>query len=133
LVEIASRANKSSRAELERFVTKAQSALKQHVHLLVVDMYPPGPLDPLGIHGALWTALGEPPPELPRDRPLLAASYQAGAEITAYVEPFRVGDPLPEMPLFLGSEGHILVPLESSYTQAFRSVPAFWRERVEAR
>jgi hypothetical protein len=132
LIEILSRGNKTSRAELERFLTKAQSALGQHVHhLLIVDLHPPGRLDPLGIHGALWTALAQPPPDLPRDRPLLAAAYQAGVDITAYVEPFRVGDDLPEMPLFLGSEGHVTVPLEATYREAFRSVPAYWRARVE--
>ena len=41
LIEILSRGNKASRAELERFLTKAQSALRQHVHLLIVDLYPP--------------------------------------------------------------------------------------------
>jgi hypothetical protein len=132
LIEILSRANKSSRVELDRFVAKAQSALKQSVHLLIVDLHPPGRLDPLGIHGALWTALAQEPPEIPRARPLVAAAYEAGPEITAYVEPFSVGDKLPDMPLFLRSEGHVLVPLEASYADAFGSVPAFWRERVEA-
>ncbi|MBI4606207.1 MAG: DUF4058 family protein [Planctomycetes bacterium] len=131
LIEIISRANKASRAELERFLTKAQSALKQHVHLLVVDVHPPGRLDPQGIHGALWAALAQPPPDLPRDRPLLAAAYEADIEITAYVEPFRVGEQLPEMPLFLGDEGHVPLPLEPSYMEAFRGVPSYWRERVE--
>jgi hypothetical protein len=130
LVEIVSRAHKASRAELERFLTKAQSALRQGIHLLIIDLHPPGRLDPLGLHGALWTALAQPPPEMPRDRPLVAAAYEAGPEITAYVEPFAVGDALPDMPLFLRSEGHVLVPLESTYAEAFQGVPAYWRERV---
>jgi hypothetical protein len=56
LIEILSRGNKASRAELERFLTKAQSALQQGIHLLV--------------------------------------------------------------------------HLEASYVEAFRSVPAYWRDRV---
>jgi hypothetical protein len=131
LVEIVSRANKASRAELDRFLAKAQSALRQGVHLLVVDLHPPGRLDPLGLHGALWTALAQPAPQMPRDRPLVAAAYEAGAEITAYVEPFGVGDKLPDMPLFLRDEGHVMVPLEAPYAEAFRSVPQYWRARVE--
>lgn len=133
LVEILSRANKTSRAELSRFLTKAQSALKQHLHLLVVDLYPPGPLDPQGVHGALWEALAQAAPAIPRDRPLISAAYEAGpVEITAYVEPFRVGGPLPESPLFLDAGSHIMVPLEHSYMEAYASVPEYWRGQIEA-
>jgi hypothetical protein len=130
LIEIASKANKASRAELERFLTKAQSALRQGIHLLIVDLYPPGRLDPLGLHAALWTALSQPAPDMPEDRPLVAAAYEAGVELTAYVEPFAVDDRLPDMPLFLRSEGHVRVPLESTYMEGFASLPAYWRERV---
>jgi hypothetical protein len=130
LIEIVSRANKASRAELERFLVKAQSALRLGIHLLIIDLHPPGRLDPLGLHGALWTALAQPAPKMPADRPLLAAAYEAGTEITAYVEPFAVGDPVPNMPLFLRAGGHVIVPLASTYDEAFTSLPAFWRERV---
>jgi hypothetical protein len=132
LVEILSRANKSSRAELTRFLTKAQSARKQRIHLLVVDLYPPGPLDPQGVHGLLWEALAQPAPAIPRDRPLIAAAYEAGPEdITAYVEPFRVGEPLPQVPLFLDAGSHVPLALEPSYMEAFASVPEYWRGQVE--
>jgi hypothetical protein len=133
LVEILSRANKTSRVELARFLTKAQSALKQQIHLLVVDLYPPGPLDPQGIHGALWEALAQTAPAVDRDRPLIVAGYEASAEeITAYVEPFRIGDDIPQSPLFLDVGSHIVVPLESSYMKAYASVPEYWRGQVEA-
>ncbi len=131
LIEIVSRANKASRAELDLFLHKAQSALRQNVHLLVVDMYPRGRLDPQGIHGALWSALGQVAPKLKEDRALEAAAYEAGEEITAYVEPFAIGDRLPEMPLFLALGNYISVPLEDSYQRAFGSVPGYWREKIE--
>jgi hypothetical protein len=98
-----------------------------------VDLYPPGPLDPQGVHGALWEALAQPAPGIPPDRPLIAAAYEAGPErITAYVEPFRVGGPLPESPLFLDTGSHIAVPLEASYMAAYTSVPEYWRGQIEA-
>ena len=130
LIEVLSSANKASRSELEAFLRKAQSALKRGIHLLVVDLYPPGRLDPHGVHGELWAALGQAPQELPADRPLLAVSYESGEEVTAYVEPFRVGDPLPAMPVFLAAGFYVELPLEPTYERAFEAVPAFWRERI---
>jgi hypothetical protein len=69
---------------------------------------------------------------LPVGRLLLAASYEAAPELTAYVEPFRVGDPVPAMPLFLEIGEYVQVPLEQTYVQAFETVPSYWRERVRA-
>ena len=131
-IEILSRSNKSSRGELDLFVTKALSARKQGIHLLLIDLYPPGRLDPDGVHGVIWTHLGQAVTELPADRSLLAASYEAAPEVTAYAEPFRVGDPLPAMPLFLEIGDYVQVPLEQTYVEAFETVPSYWRERVRA-
>ena len=131
LIEIMSRANKASRAELETFLKKAQLALKQGVNLLILDLYPPGRLDAHGIHGELWSALGQEPPTLPANKPLIAASYEASDEITAYVEPFGFGDLIPDMPLFLAPEYYVTVPLEAAYQSAFQSVPRYCREQIQ--
>jgi hypothetical protein len=97
---------------------------------LLVDLHPPGRLDPHGIHGELWAALGQAPSALPQGKPLLAASYEAGDEVTAYLEPFAVGDALPRMPLFLASRLYVTVPLEETYQHSFEAVPAYWRDKV---
>lgn len=131
LIEVLSHANRASRYELDAFLNKAQSALKENIHLLLVDLYPPGRLDPAGIHGALWEALGQPPFRLPIGKPLTAASYEAGDVINAYVEPLAVGQALPLMPVFLRPSFYVNVPLEETYNAAYRGVPAFWRERIE--
>jgi hypothetical protein len=130
LIEVLSSANKASRSELELFLRKAQTALKQGVHLLILDLYPPGRLDPAGIHGELWAALGQEPVQLSRGKPLVAASYESGDEVTAYLEPFGVGDSLPAMPLFLDDGFYVEVPFEATYQRAFERVPSFWREKV---
>jgi hypothetical protein len=130
LIEVLSSANKASRAELEAFLRKAQTALKQGVHLMVLDLYPPGRLDPQGIHDELWAALGQEPDQLSRGKPLVAASYEAGNEVTAYLEPFGVGDSLPAMPLFVDDGFYVEVPFEATYQRAFERVPSFWREKV---
>lgn len=38
---------------------------------------------------------------------------------------------LPAMPLFLRPDRYINVPLEVTYLEAFRTLPAFWREILE--
>jgi hypothetical protein len=39
------------------------------------------------------------------------------------VEPVAVGDPLPEMPLFLRGEWHVETPLEERYRTAWNVMP----------
>jgi hypothetical protein len=96
-------------------VEKAIDLLQQQVNLLVIDPFPPGQHDPQGIPGAIRSEFSDEPFELPPDRPLTLAAYQAEPVWTAYVEPVGVGDRLPDMPLFLGGDLHVLVPLEETY------------------
>jgi len=51
-IELLSSGNKSNQRVLDRFLDKACSVIEQGVHLFIVDPYPPGRLDPQGIHGA---------------------------------------------------------------------------------
>jgi hypothetical protein len=99
MIEVLSPGNKSSRTAFQTFVNKA-AALKQGCHLLLIDLLPPGPRDPAGIHGALWAELGDDSYVAPRDQPLTLASYSSGPRKKAYVEPLAVGDLLTPMPLF---------------------------------
>jgi hypothetical protein len=101
--------------------------------MLIVDLIPPSPRDPQGIHGAIWTSLSDERFELPADKPLTVAAYCAGMPKTAYVEPIAVGDPLPSLPLFLGPDIYVPSPLESSYRTTWEKCPAVMRERVAAR
>ena len=100
LVEIVSPGNKNNRHGLRTFVEKAASALYRGYHLLILDLQPPGPRDPQGIHGAIWEEIADASYRAPADRPLTLAAYSAGPPKTAYVEPVAVGAPLPDMPLF---------------------------------
>ena len=101
------------------------------MHLLLVDLIPPGRHDPRGIHGAAWSFFDAEEYGLPPDRPLTLASYLAGQIPEAYVEHVRFGEALPDMPLFLEYRAHISVPLEPTYAQAFRGMPAIHRELLE--
>lgn len=131
LVEIVSPGNKASRHALRSFVGKAVEALYQGYHLLVLDLHPPGPRDPQGIHGAIWAEVSDEPFAAPRDKPFTLAAYSAGPVKRAYVEPVAVGDPLADMPLFLEPEAYVEVPLEATYQDAYRGVPRRWRQVLE--
>lgn len=132
LVELVSPGNKDRERALQQLVDKAISALTSRLHLLVVDLHPPGPHDPAGIHGAIWQAFSSTPYRLPLDRALTLASYEAGPTPTAYVEPVAVGSTLPDMPLFLEEGWYVPVPLEGVYAAAFAAVPQRWRDVLTA-
>jgi hypothetical protein len=104
LIELVSPGNKKSRHNFESFLRKAIDCIDYGYHLLVVDLFPPGPRDPNGIHGAIWDDLTDATFEQPKDRPLMLASYYAGLTREAFIEPVAVGNPLRDMPLFLESD-----------------------------
>jgi len=65
VVEMVSPGKKGSRAEFRAFVEKSAELLRQGVHLVVIDLFPPGKRDPQGIHKALWDEFEEEELELP--------------------------------------------------------------------
>jgi hypothetical protein len=131
LVEIVSPANKDRAAHVAEFADKAEAALRQGIHLLLVDLFPPGPHDLQGMDAVIWQRFDEEPYLLPPNEPLTLASYVADLPPVAYLEHFAVGSPLVEMPLFLSPDRYINVPLESTYADSYRGLPAFWRDVLE--
>jgi len=133
LLELVSPGNKAARFALRSFVEKAVEALYRGYHLLIVDLFPPTPRDPQGIHGAIWTEFSDASFALPPHEPLTLAAYSAGPIKRAYVEPTAVGRELIEMPLFLEPEIYINVPLEETYMAAYRGVPQRWKRVLDER
>ena len=131
LLEIVSPGNKSSRHALRSFVEKAVEALYRGYHLLIIDLFPPTPRDPQGIHGAIWAEISDEPFELPAGEPLTLAAYSAGPVKRAWVEPTAVGRTLIDMPLFLEPEIYVNAPLEATYQAAYRGVPRRWKQVLE--
>ncbi len=124
VIEIVSPGNKGSQAKFRHVVEKLADLIQQGIHLLVIDLFPPGKRDPWGIHKAIWDEFEEADYELPPDKPLTLVSYSAGPVKTAYVEPVGVGDTLPEMPLFLRQERYVPAPLEATYRATWEVFPA---------
>jgi hypothetical protein len=131
VIEILSPGNKDSRAAVRDFIDKTIDFLRQGVHLLLIDLFPPTPRDPLGTHKLLWDEIHEEDFAFPQGKDRILASYESGAEWVAYVEPVGVDDDLPDMPLFLASGMHIRVPLEPTYRTAWEASPEEMRIAVE--
>jgi hypothetical protein len=132
MVEIISPGNKNNQNGLNAFVRKAREVLAAGIHLLLIDLFPPGSRDPQGIHRAVW---GEDCGEdyaLPEGKPLTCVAYVGGPGAEAFVEPVAVGDTLPEMPLFLTPDVYVPVPLEATYQAAWEGMPAYWRDVLSA-
>jgi hypothetical protein len=131
LVEVVSAGNKSNQRDFDAFVEKAASAIYDGIHLSIVDLHPPTSRDPQGIHGAIWSDLGDNTYRAPPDKPLTLAAYVGKPDFSAFVEPLAVGDVLPPLPVFLTPERYVEVPLEESYLAAVAEVPDRARAPLE--
>jgi hypothetical protein len=131
MVEIVSPGNKSSAHAVKAFVEKACELLHRKIHLLLIDPFPPGKRDPHGLHAAIWEEVEDDVIRQPPDRPLTLVAYECDLRTRGYIEPLAVGDPLPDMPLFLEPEVYVDVPLEATYMAAWEVVPARWRRVID--
>ncbi len=131
MLEIVSPGNKAARNPLRALVRKAADLLAGGVHLLIVDLFPPGRRDPEGIHGEIWQEIAGKEASLPADKPLTLAAYEAGDMIRAYVVNLALREPLTDMPLFLEPGQAVTVPLEQTYLAAFADTPNRWRRVLD--
>jgi hypothetical protein len=132
VVEIVSPGNKASKNELRTFVEKTSELIVQGIHLLVIDLFPPSKRDPQGIHKAIWDEFEEADFEMPVDKPLTLAAYDAGPPPVAYVEPIAVGEALPDMAIFLKPDFYVPAPLEATYESAWYHFPAAMKRLLES-
>jgi hypothetical protein len=130
MIEVVSPGNKGSQAQFRQFVDKAAGLIRVGIHLLVLDLFPPGPRDPNGIHAAVWAEITDHSFVQPPDKPLTLVSYAAGLAPEAFVEPVAVADGLRDMPLFLTPERYVPVPLEPTYRAAWAKVPPRWQQVI---
>ncbi len=132
MLEIVSPGNKASNHAFRSFIEKAIGVLAHGYNLLLVDLCPPTPRDSHGIHAVISGELGGPAFAPPTGQPLTVASYEAALPGgNAYVDTLAVGDRLPDAPLFLQPGGHVRVPLEATYNEAYSGVPLRWRRVLE--
>jgi hypothetical protein len=53
VIEVVSPGNQNSRHGLRSFAEKVAELLRGGIHMLIADLFPPGPRDPQGIHKAV--------------------------------------------------------------------------------
>jgi hypothetical protein len=131
MVEVVSPGNKSTRHAIRSFVEKVAELLERRVHLLIIDLHPPGKRDPQGIHALIWKEYAGQKYTAPPERPFTLASYETDLGTRAYVVHVALGGTLTDMPLFLEPRAHVEVPLESTCQAAFAAVPRRWRAVLE--
>ena len=131
VIEIVSPGNKGSRRSLREFVDKTVDFLRAGIHVLVIDLFPPTPRDPSGIHKAIWDEVHAEEFGLPDGQDRTLVSYEVGDVRIAYIEPVGVGEALPDMPLFLTNDDHVMVPLEATYRATWEVAPEEFRIAVE--
>lgn len=86
IIEIISPSNKSGKAEIESLVSKAVDFLRNGVHLIILDLFPPDPRNPQRLHPLIWSEFKATDFQLPNDKPLTLAAYAAGPIKRAFVE-----------------------------------------------
>ena len=134
LVEIVSPANKDRKSHVSDFVNKMVAAVQLGIHVLLIDLFPPGKHDPDGMHGAVWNRFDPDKDNAPPlDRPFALAAYTGGNPAKAYVSFVALGDALPIVPLFLTPERYVSLELEPGYMEAYAGMPEFWRNVIEKR
>ena len=131
IIEIISPGNKDSRSAISDLLEKTIDFLRAGVHVLIVDLFPPTPRDPYGLHKVIWDEIEEEEFQFPAGKDRLLVSYEAGRERVAYIEPLAVGDSMPDMPLFLTTDLHVKVPLETTYQATWNALPEEMRTAVE--
>ena len=131
-IEIVSPANRHTQENLDDFTDKVVACLREGIHVLVIDPFPPGRYDKYGIHCYIWERTMAGTFEPPEGLPLTLASYCARSPLQAWVEPTAVGSELIDMPLFLTPDHYVNTPLESTYTQAWAGVPKRWQRVIVA-
>lgn len=133
VIELVSPSNKAKKEEFSDLVSKSAQLLRQGVHLLLIDPFPPTRRDPDGIHAAVWKEITGKKSARNERKPLTLASYVARGDDTysAFVEPLAAGDSLPDMPLFLTPRLHVPVPLEQTYMAAWDGFPLPLRQVLQ--
>jgi hypothetical protein len=132
VIEIVSPGNKDTRAAFRDFIEKTIEFIRNGIHVLVIDLFPPTPRDPFGMHKAIWDEIGDEEDfQFPPGKDRILASYKASEEQMAYLEPIGIGDEFRDMPIFLSESLHVKVPLATTYAATWEASPRELRDAVE--
>ena len=120
-IEILSRANKDRPSERDNFVAKCENLIAKNVSLIIVDVLE---LPLFNLHNQLLRAVKATAGYIEEDpeNPLYCAAYRKQPHGESNLElvdiwhnPLKIGDTLPELPLYITSEVAVPVNFEESY------------------
>ena len=132
IVEIVSPGNKAKRSSFNGFVSNCVRWIKGGMHMLLIDPFPPATGGARDLHSAIWSELNpeyEPDRDFKLERNM--ASYEAGESLAAYIEPLKIGDPFPDMPLFVRPGVYVNLPIEMTYLETWKVYPKAVKRDVE--
>ncbi|MBY0514684.1 MAG: DUF4058 family protein [Gemmataceae bacterium] len=133
VVEVVSRGNKDRAKSVRTFAEKVADLLWCGIHVAVVDLLPPGRFDPDGLHPPICKQLrAGAAPGPPAGRPLTFVGYRASDPPVGYLGYAAVGQPIPEVPLFLDVERHVTLPLEQTYQTNYARLPDELKVELES-
>lgn len=122
-IEIVSPTNKDRREHRATFVAKCAVMLQQHVSVSIVDLVT---VQEFNLYQELLTQIGREDPALSDSPPSLYAvtcrtrAVTHGSLLDVWAYPLTLGQPLPNLPIWLTEEMCIPLDLESSYEETCR-------------
>ena len=123
-IEIVSPSNKDSPESREQFVSKIAALLKQRVCVSIVDLVTERHAN---LYAELLTLLGSSDPNLGDPPPMLYACtlrtrqpQKSKQLLDAWYYPMTIGQPLPNILLWMNEKLPILLPLQPSYQETCR-------------
>ena len=119
-IELVSPANKDRAEHRRMFSIKCASYLAQGIHLIIIDVVTSRRAN---MHNEIMTLMETTGFHLPAKSGLYATAYRPvrrrkREEIDAWAATFKVGDPLPRLPLFVKSDLSVMVDFEATYQDA---------------
>jgi hypothetical protein len=130
-VELVAPGNKSTEAAYRRLLNRVTNEVDRGIHLLLVDVFPPGVADYNGLHNEICAKLGCYSIDLADAKDRVAASLVAGDPPRIFGKPLVVGEELPTMPLFLSPHHSVDVPLEEAYAWSVSRMAKHLRRHLE--
>jgi len=134
LVEMLSPGTKDWVESLRQFVGKSVGAIRLGIHVVIVDLFPPGQHDPAGVSSLVWKEVHPTPTQQTREeKPVVLASFAVGDTTDLYIKSLSVGDSMEDMPLFLTGDEYVMLPLRSTYESAYDAMPTIVQNIIEGR
>ena len=118
-IELVSPGNKDRPQTRRAFASKCASYLAQGIHLIVVDVVTNRVAN---LHNEIMALMENANYYLPSDAKLYSVAYrpvlrESREEIDVWPATFQIGDPLPDLPLYVAADLMVMIDFEAAYQQ----------------